>query len=172
MRKNPRYLRTTRFVSSMPTAGRSIPRRSTGSAKAPNLMFRQDPGRINAMASTKINFHNDHAVYLHDTPQQDCSTSSRASTRRMRAGPERPRSRDLAAARDAGWSRRQIERVIKSGVNTPVRLSREVPVYFKYVTAWSATNGVVQFRDDIYHMDGISALALETASTGAGHGRN
>jgi murein L,D-transpeptidase YcbB/YkuD len=33
-------------------------------------MFRQDPGKGNAMSSTKINFHNPHAVYMHDTPQQ------------------------------------------------------------------------------------------------------
>jgi murein L,D-transpeptidase YcbB/YkuD len=38
--------------------------------KAPDLMFRQDPGKGNAMSSTKINFHNPHAVYMHDTPQQ------------------------------------------------------------------------------------------------------
>jgi murein L,D-transpeptidase YcbB/YkuD len=33
-------------------------------------MFRQDPGKINAMASTKINFYNPNGVYMHDTPQQ------------------------------------------------------------------------------------------------------
>ncbi len=34
------------------------------------LPLRQDPGKINAMASMKINFPNPHAVYMHDTPQQ------------------------------------------------------------------------------------------------------
>ena len=38
--------------------------------KAPNLMFRQDPGKNNAMSSTKINFHNPNNEYMHDTPQQ------------------------------------------------------------------------------------------------------
>lgn len=38
--------------------------------KAPNLMFRQDPGKINAMSSTKINFPSPEAVYMHDTPSQ------------------------------------------------------------------------------------------------------
>ena len=35
-----------------------------------------------------------------------------------------------------------------------------MPVYFVYITAWSTADGVVQFRDDIYHLDGNSELAL------------
>ncbi|MEM7288896.1 MAG: L,D-transpeptidase family protein [Pseudomonadota bacterium] len=40
------------------------------SDEAVQYMFRQDPGKINAMGSVKINFPNPHAVYMHDTPQQ------------------------------------------------------------------------------------------------------
>ena len=38
--------------------------------EATNYTFRQDPGAQNSMGHVKINFHNPHAVYLHDTPQQ------------------------------------------------------------------------------------------------------
>ncbi|MBP8939248.1 MAG: murein L,D-transpeptidase, partial [Agrobacterium sp.] len=41
---------------------------------------------------------------------------------------------------------------------------QEVPVYFVYITAWSAKDGVVQFRDDIYEKDGNAELALSTTS--------
>jgi murein L,D-transpeptidase YcbB/YkuD len=35
-------------------------------------------------------------------------------------------------------------------------------VHFTYITAWSAGDGVVQFRDDIYQKDGATELALQT----------
>ena len=61
-----------------------------------------------------------------------------------------------------GWGRMSIDQVVKSGVNTPIRLATEIPVYFRYITAWSEKDGIVQFRDDIYHLDGERELALNT----------
>ena len=37
-----------------------------------------------------------------------------------------------------------------------------MPVYFVYITAWSAKDRIVQFRDDIYQQDGNAQLALQT----------
>ncbi|MDS7596725.1 murein L,D-transpeptidase [Agrobacterium tumefaciens] len=133
--------------------------------KAPNLMFRQDPGKINAMSSTKINFHNPHNEYMHDTPQQGLFNKL---MRFESSGCVRVQNvRDLTSwlLRDTpGWSRQEMERVIASRVNTPIKLAQEVPVYFVYITAWSAKDGVVQFRDDIYGKDGNAELALNTTS--------
>jgi murein L,D-transpeptidase YcbB/YkuD len=131
--------------------------------KAPNLMFRQDPGKINAMASTKINFHNQFATYMHDTPSQGLFNKL---SRFESSGCVRCQNiRDLTTwlLRDTpGWDRQHIEQVIKTGVNTPIQMAVEVPIYFKYITAWSAKDRVVQFRDDIYQMDGAQELALQT----------
>jgi murein L,D-transpeptidase YcbB/YkuD len=63
-----------------------------------------------------------------------------------------------------GWSRQEIERVIATRQNTPIKLAQELPVYFVYITAWSAKDGVVQFRDDIYGNDGSAELALNTTT--------
>lgn len=49
-----------------------------------------------------------------------------------------------------GWNRQEIERVIASRVNTPIKVADDVGVHWVYLTAWSAKDGVVQFRDDIY----------------------
>jgi murein L,D-transpeptidase YcbB/YkuD len=35
-----------------------------------------------------------------------------------------------------------------------------VPLHWVYVTAWSASDGVVQFREDIYSRDGLGAPAI------------
>ncbi|MBB4405463.1 MULTISPECIES: murein L,D-transpeptidase [Agrobacterium] len=133
--------------------------------KAPNLMFRQDPGKINAMSSTKINFHNPNNEYMHDTPQQGLFNKL---MRFESSGCVRVQNvRDLTSwlLRDtSGWSRQEMERVIATRVNTPIKLAQEVPVYFVYITAWSAKDGVVQFRDDIYGKDGNAELALNTTA--------
>ncbi len=38
--------------------------------EATQYMFRQEPGELNSLGTVKINFHNQHQVYLHDTPQK------------------------------------------------------------------------------------------------------
>ena len=38
-----------------------------------------------------------------------------------------------------------------------------VPVHFLYVSAWSTGAGVVQFRDDIYALDGVDELQITSA---------
>jgi len=128
--------------------------------EAVDYMFRQDPGKINAMGSVKINFPNPHAVYMHDTPQQSLFSKL---LRFESSGCVRVQNvRDLItwlANETPSWNRRQLERVIESGERIDVKLAAPVPVYWNYVTAWSTRNGVVQFRDDIYSRDGAEQLA-------------
>ncbi|GEO84607.1 MULTISPECIES: L,D-transpeptidase family protein [Alphaproteobacteria] len=131
--------------------------------KAPNLMFRQDPGKINAMSSTKINFPSADAVYMHDTPTQGLFNKL---MRFESSGCVRVQNvRDLVVwllKNTPGWSRQEIERVIATRVNTPIPLADEVGVHWVYITAWSAKDNIVQFRDDIYAEDGNAQLALQT----------
>jgi Uncharacterized protein conserved in bacteria len=164
MRKDPTYL-TRNSIRLIDGQGNEVPPEMIdwNAPKAPDLTFRQDPGKINAMASTKINFHNQHAVYMHDTPQQSLFNKL---IRFESSGCVRVQNvRDLTTwlLRDTpGWTRQQMEQTIQSGQNTPIRLAVEVPVYFVYFTAWSSEDGIVQFRDDIYEMDGRAELALQT----------
>lgn len=129
-----------------------------------DMMFRQDPSKINAMASTKINFHNPYDVYMHDTPQQSLFGKLE---RFESSGCVRVQNvRDLTTwllKNTPGWDRQKIEDTIRTGVNTNVEMADQVPVHFVYITAWSTGDGVVQFRDDIYQKDGASELALGTA---------
>jgi murein L,D-transpeptidase YcbB/YkuD len=164
MRKDPTYLAKNK-IRLFDAKGNEVDPKTIdwNAEKAPNLMFRQDPGKINAMASTKINFHNQFDTYMHDTPQQGLFNKL---SRFESSGCVRCQNiRDLTTwiLRDTpGWSRQHIEQVIKTGINTPIDITDEIPIYFKYVTAWSAKDHVVQFRDDIYQMDGAQELALQT----------
>ncbi|MBW9112897.1 L,D-transpeptidase family protein [Rhizobium cauense] len=166
MRKDPTYLEKN-AIRLIDGRGNEVAPETVdwNAEKAPNFMFRQDPGKINAMASTKINFHNKNGEYMHDTPQQGLFNKL---MRFESSGCVRVQNvRDLTTwlLRDTpGWPRQQMEQVIASRVNTPITLGVEVPVYFVYISAWGMPDGVVQFRDDIYQLDGNAELALDTTS--------
>ena len=166
MRKDSTYL-TRNSIRLFDGSGNEVAPETVdwNAEKAPNLMFRQDPGKINAMASTKINFHNPHNEYMHDTPQQGLFNKL---MRFESSGCIRVQNvRDLITwlLRDTeGWSRQEIERVITTRQNNPIKLAAEVPVYIVYITAWSTNDNIVQFRDDIYHRDGVEQLAMSAGS--------
>ena len=163
MRKDPQYLAKNKIRIFNDATGEEIPPETIdwNTDDAVQYRFRQDPGKINAMASTKINFSNPHAVYMHDTPQKSLFGKI---TRFASSGCVRVQNvRDLVTwiLKDTpDWSRRQIEYTIDTGDSTPVPVSVPVPVYFTYITAWSTQNGVTQFRNDIYRRDGVEELAL------------
>jgi len=129
--------------------------------KAPDLMFRQDPGKGNAMSSTKINFNNPHAVYMHDTPQQGVFNQLMRFESSGCVRVQNVRDLNTWLLRDTpGWDRQTMEATIASRENTVIELTTPVPVYFTYFTAWASQDGVVQFRDDVYQRDGVDELAL------------
>ncbi len=166
MRKDPNYLKDN-AIRLLDGSGNEVSPETIdwNAEKAPNLTFRQDPGKINAMASTKINFHNPNNEYMHDTPSQGLFNKL---ARFESSGCVRVQNvRDLTVwllKETPGWSRSQIEATIRSGQNNPIKLAEEVPVYFKYISAWSTIPHIVQFRDDIYEMDGAQELALQTTT--------
>lgn len=166
MRKDPTYLEKN-AIRLIDGKGNEVAPETVdwNAEKAPNLMFRQDPGKINAMASTKINFYNKNGEYMHDTPQQGLFNKL---MRFESSGCVRVQNvRDLTTwllRETPPWSRQQMEQVITTRVNTPIKLAEEVPVYFVYISAWGMPDGVVQFRDDIYQLDGNAELALDTTA--------
>jgi len=166
MRKDPNYL-TDNKIRLYDNKGQEVDPMTIdwNAERAPNLTFRQDPGPNSAMASTKINFHNKHAVYMHDTPSQSLFNDMLRFESSGCVRIENVRDLDVWLLKDTpGWNRQKIEETIRSGISTPVNLADPVPNHFVYITAWSARDGVVQFRDDIYNLDGAPELALQTTS--------
>lgn len=129
--------------------------------EAVNYRFRQDPGEGNSLGSIRINFHNDHAVYLHDTPAKGLFGEE---YRFNSSGCVRVQNiKELAAwilrENDGGWSFASVNDTILTGERRDEDVKNQVPIYFTYITAW-AMDGVVHFRDDIYTQDGVGPLAL------------
>ena len=117
--------------------------------------FRQEPGRGNALGVLRINMPNKEILYLHDTPLKELFDQN---TRAYSAGCVRvKRVLDLAAwlARDVkDWTRMRIDVTVALGKSKTVKIKKPVPVHFVYVTAWANANGIAQFRNDLYGMDG------------------
>jgi murein L,D-transpeptidase YcbB/YkuD len=165
MRKNPQYLAENAIRILGPDGNEIDPATIDWNTEdAAKFRFRQDPGKINAMASVKINFPNPHATYMHDTPSQGLFNKL---MRFDSSGCVRVQNvRDLVTwlLRDTpGWDRQTFEATIRSGVSTPVQLATPVPVYFTYISAWSTGDGVAHFRDDIYGRDGVDELQISQA---------
>ena len=116
--------------------------------------LRQDPSRLNSLGTVKINFPNQYAVYLHDTPVK---TLFGRNARNFSSGCVRVQDvRDLVAwltDENKGWNRARIDSTIASGEHMDVPLVSPVPIYMMYLTAWVAEDGVVNFRDDVYDRD-------------------
>jgi murein L,D-transpeptidase YcbB/YkuD len=165
MRKDPTYLTDNNIHLLAPDGKEVDPTTIDWSTDdATKYRFRQDPGKINAMASVKINFPSPDGVYMHDTPEQSLFNQL---MRFDSSGCVRVQNvRDLVTwlmRGTAGWDRQRLEDTIKSGVNTPVELTDPTPVHFVYITAWSTGPGVVQFRNDVYGRDGAQELKMSSA---------
>ena len=130
------------------------------SEEAVNYRFKQDPGALNSLGTMRINFPSPHGVYMHDTPFKNLFGED---DRFHSSGCMRVQNvRDLVywlLAETPGWSRPEIDQVIKAGERKDARIAKPVPLYWVYVTAWATPDGVVQFRDDIYNRDGLGQYA-------------
>jgi len=130
------------------------------STEAVNYRFKQDPGDFNSLGSMRINFPSKDGVYMHDTPSkglfgEDMRFHSSGCVRVQNV-------RELVnwlLMDTPGWSRQEIDAVIKSGERKDAKVAKPVPLYWVYVTAWATPDGVTQFREDIYNRDGLGPVA-------------
>ena len=128
-------------------------------AAARGLTFRQQPGPENPLGFVKINFHNSHSVYMHDTPSQ---TLFGRNFRAASSGCVRISGIEFLAAwlmGEQGWTPERVAAMKKSGERLDVKLKKPVPLFFVYITAWATEDGVIQFRRDLYNKDGVGPTA-------------
>ena len=161
MQEEPDYLTKNRIHIFDPRGSELQPQQINWySEEAVNYRFKQDPGDFNSLGTIRINFPNPYSVYMHDTPfknvfGEDFRFHSSGCVRVQNV-------RELVnwlLADTPGWSRQDIDQVIKLGERKDAKLARPVPLYWVYVTAWATPDGIVQFREDIYSRDSAGAVA-------------
>ena len=125
--------------------------------------FRQKPGSGNSLGLVKFMFPNQFNVYLHDTPTDSLFLRASRSFSHGCVRLEQP----LALARyvlqdQPEWTQENIVQAMEAGEEKHVKLKRPIPVYLGYWTARIASDGQLQFRDDVYGIDArLTALLKE-----------
>lgn len=134
------------------------------SKEALKYTFRQHPGKMNAMSSTKLNFPNPYSVYMHDTPEQEVFDDLMRFDSSGCVRVQNIRDLDRWILKNTpGWGRGAIASSIRSRKENVVKVRDMVALHFVYITAWATQSNVVQFRHDIYNKDGLGELPDDTS---------
>jgi len=126
-----------------------------------NVSVRQPPGERNALGFIKFMFPNNHAVYLHDTPNRTLFSSSRRALSHGCVRVDDPFRFADAVLPDA-WSGERLKKLIGKGERT-VRLAEKLPVHLAYFTAYVDDAGVFRTLPDLYGYDARMKVALGLA---------
>jgi murein L,D-transpeptidase YcbB/YkuD len=65
-----------------------------------------------------------------------------------------------------GWTRQRLADALDAGETQRIPLTRPLPVYILYWTAFVEADGSVQFREDVYGRDRRLAGALAEGGSG------
>ncbi|MGE7471334.1 L,D-transpeptidase family protein [Bosea sp. NPDC003192] len=131
-------------------------------AKNGSISVRQPPGERNALGWIKFMFPNDHAVYLHDTPNRGLFG---AGKRAFSHGCVRVENPFALADQVLGpeWTSERLKRLIGSGERT-IKLPQPLPIHLVYETIVVNEAGTVTTFDDIYGFHRLVRNALEQRS--------
>jgi murein L,D-transpeptidase YcbB/YkuD len=117
--------------------------------------FRQEPGDGNALATVKVNFKNKFMVYMHDTPHRElfASNARYESSGCVRVDQVRTLIEWILNGQ-GGFDAGQFEMITASQEPYDVPVDNPPDVRFMYLTAWATEDGRVNFRPDVYRLDG------------------
>ncbi|ODN68817.1 L,D-transpeptidase family protein [Methylobrevis pamukkalensis] len=156
--KDPEYLTKFKIRIIDPRSGAEVDQSMVdwSTEDAARYTFRQDPNELNSMGAVKINFPSPEGVYMHDTPSK---TLFGSNYRFHSSGCVRVQNvREYVSwilKNTPGWDAAAVDAGLRSGERLDAIVADRVNLYFNYFTAWASTDGVVQFRDDIYQRDGL-----------------
>jgi L,D-transpeptidase YcbB len=131
--------------------------------------FQQQPGEHNALATVKVNFKNEFMVYMHDTPhREDFASNARyQSSGCVRVDNVRSFVTWIMDGQD-GFDEGRFEMNVASGENAAVPVKNPPGVRFMYLTAWATEDGRINFRPDIYRLDGKDFILGQPDPQGGG----
>lgn len=137
------------------------------STPADRYHFRQDPGKDNAMATMKINFPSPFGVYMHDTPTRSLfGTAGRYLSSGCVRVEKVPILVNWVLNGQEGWNQSRIAEMAESLERLDVKLIDPPQLRWVYLTAWATATGQVNFRDDIYELDGTGFIVGQPMPVG------
>jgi L,D-transpeptidase YcbB len=159
--KDPNYLDQMRMRVFDGVGGPEIDPSSVDweNTAADRYHFRQEPGEHNSLATVKVNFANTFMVYMHDTPHRELFLQNARfeSSGCVRVDNVRMFIDWILSGQD-GFNEAQFEMITASEETYVMPVRRSADVRFMYLTAWATEDGRVNFRPDIYNLDGTGFI--------------
>jgi L,D-transpeptidase YcbB len=108
----------------------------------------------------KINFPNDHMVYLHDTPHRELFGRNVRfeSSGCVRIDKVETVVKWILDRSASGLDESQYEMLIASAERYDHKIDNGPDIRLVYLTAWATEDGRVNFRPDIYGLDGTGFI--------------
>ena len=114
--------------------------------------IRQPPGERNALGFIKFMFPNEHAVYLHDTPQRNLFSREERAFSHGCVRVDQPFALADALLGSMGLDEARLKAMIGKGEKT-ITLQTRLPVHLTYFTLSVDDNGHIRRFADIYGHD-------------------
>ncbi|MDF2811940.1 MAG: peptidoglycan-binding protein, partial [Microvirga sp.] len=132
--------------------------------KGNRISVQQPPGARNALGLIKFMFPNDHAVYLHDTPNRNLFSAGKRAFSHGCVRVDQPfQLAEEILGQDDKWSEKTLRGLVGKGERY-VHLKRPLPVHLTYFTLSVDENGALKSFDDLYGFDRKVRTALGLAS--------
>ncbi len=117
-------------------------------------VIRQKPGGANALGEVKFIFPNSYNIYFHDTPSKSLfNRQKRAFSHGCIRLAEPKKLAEYLLRNQPEWTSDKISEAMNASPEKWVTLKDPVPVFISYFTAWVDSEGLLNFRDDIYGHD-------------------
>jgi murein L,D-transpeptidase YcbB/YkuD len=128
------------------------------------ISIRQPPGERNALGFIKFMFPNQHAVYLHDTPNRNLFGAERRAFSHGCVRLDQPFRFGQIVLGDE-WTEPRLRSLIGRGERT-IRLPEKIPVHLAYFTLSVDEKGELRQIADLYGVNNKVRVALGLPSDG------
>lgn len=113
----------------------------------------QAPGPRNAMGEVKFAFPSEYTVYLHGSPTENLFQDSQQGFSAGSIRVDAPLELAAWLLEDAARPKERLEAMVSTGKTETIYPLSPIPVHIEYRTAWVNSQGVLNFREDIYQRD-------------------
>ena len=128
------------------------------------FLIKQIPSNINALGLVKFMFPNKFSIYMHDTPMKDLFFKDERTFSHGCIRLQEPFQFAYSLLRKQEVEpERKFQEVLQKEEETYINLSRKIPVYITYRTAFFDDFGQVHYRADVYGRDALVYMALVEA---------
>ncbi|MDC3087278.1 L,D-transpeptidase family protein [Paracoccaceae bacterium] len=128
------------------------------------FIIKQIPSNINALGLVKFMFPNKFSIYMHDTPMKDLFFKDERTFSHGCIRLQEPFEFAYSLLRNQEVDpENKFQEILQKEEETFINLSRNVPVYITYRTAFFDDYGQAHYRADVYGRDALVYMALADA---------